>query len=116
MRKKIHQHIYWYSCLGIAFMLPVWGKLIPTIIVIFILNWLLSGDYIKTLPALFSVKSRRNTLLFAGIYILYVIGLLYTSNFSYAWFDLEVKLSLLIFPLVFRLRILDSWIQSGSGL
>ena len=124
MRKKIHQHIYWYSCLGIAFMLPVWGKLIPTIIVIFILNWLISGDYIKTLPALFSVKPRRNTLMFAGIYLLYVIGLLYTSNFTYAWFDLEVKLSLLIFPLVFstadvgfldskRLRLMMLWYVAG---
>jgi len=101
MRKKIHQQIYWYSCLGIAFMLPVWGKLLPTIIVIFILNWLLSGDYLKTVPALFSSKSRRNTLLFASIYLLYVIGLLYTTNFTYAWFDLEVKLSLLIFPVIF---------------
>lgn len=115
MRKKIHQQIYWYSCLGIAFMLPVWGKLIPTIIVIFILNWLLSGDYLKTVPVLFSVKSRRNTLLFSCIYLLYVIGLLYTTDFTYAWFDLEVKLSLLIFPLIFStadVGFLDSkWLR-----
>ncbi len=101
MRKKIHQQIFWYSCLGIAFMLPVWGKLVPTLIVIFILNWLVSGDYLATVPILFSAKNRRNTLLFAGLYLLYLLGLIYTSDFAYARFDLEVKLSLLVFPLIF---------------
>jgi len=101
MRKKIHQQIFWYCCLGIAFMLPVWGKLVPSIIFIFLLNWLISGDYLRTLPILISAKNRRNTLLFAGLYLLYLIGLLYTTDFAYAGFDLEVKLSLLIFPLVF---------------
>jgi len=101
MRKDIHQMIFRYCCLGIAFMLPVWGKLVPSIIALLILNWLVSGVYLKTIPVLFIDKNRRNTLIFAGLYILYIIGLLYTSDFAYAWFDLEVKLSLLIFPLVF---------------
>ncbi|MEI7490439.1 MAG: O-antigen ligase family protein [Bacteroidota bacterium] len=101
MRKRVHQHVFWYCCLGIAFMLPVWGKLVPTIIVILILNWLISGDYIRTIPVLFSEKNRRNTLLFSGLYVFYLLGLLYTSDYAYARFDLEVKLSLLVFPLVF---------------
>ena len=101
MRKRVHQHIFWYCCLGIAFMLAVWGKLVPTIIVILILNWLITGDYTRTVPVLFKEKNRRNTLLFAGLYILYLLGLLYTSDYAYARFDLEVKLSLLVFPLVF---------------
>ncbi|MCX6287005.1 MAG: O-antigen ligase family protein [Bacteroidetes bacterium] len=101
MRKRIHQQIFWYCCLGIAFMLPVWGKLVPSIIVFLILNWLISGDYLRTIPVLFSDKNRRNTLLFAGLYVFYLFGLLYSSNYTYASFDLEVKLSLLIFPLIF---------------
>jgi len=101
MRKRIHQQIFWYGCLAIAFMLPVWGKLVPTLIVIMILNWLVSGEYIRTVPLLFKEKPRRNTLLFAGLYILYAAGLLYTTDFGYAWFDMEVKLSLLIFPIIF---------------
>ena len=101
MRNKIHQQVYLYCCLGIAFMLPVWGKLVPTLIVILILNWLLSGDYIRTIPVLFRDVNRRKILSFATLYVLYLIGLLYTSNFQYAGFDLEVKLSLIIFPLIF---------------
>jgi len=42
-----------------------------------------------------------NTLLFAGLYILYLVGLAYTQNFEYGLFDLEVKMSLFIFPVVF---------------
>lgn len=101
MRNKVHQQVYLYGCLGMAFMLPVWGKLVPTIIVILLLNWIVSGDYIRTVPELFRDTKRRNTLAFALLYFLYLAGLLYTTDFIYAGFDLEVKLSLLIFPLIF---------------
>ena len=101
MRKKIHQWIFWYTCLALAFMLPVWGKLLPTIIVILILNWLVAGEYVHTTSKLLKEKNRRNTLMFGGLYVLYLLGLFYTTDFTYAWFDLEVKLSLLVFPLIF---------------
>ncbi len=43
---------------------------------------------------------RRNNLFFAVLYLLYLLGLLYTDNFDYGLFDIEVKLSLLIFPVL----------------
>lgn len=39
-------------------------------------------------------------LAFAGFYLLYILGLIYSSNLEYAAFDLEVKFSLFVFPVV----------------
>lgn len=43
---------------------------------------------------------RKYILSFAVLYFLYILGLLYSHNFKYAAFDLEVKFSLFIFPAV----------------
>ncbi len=43
---------------------------------------------------------RRYILSFSIIYLLYIIGLIYSKNMDYAAFDLEVKFSLFIFPAV----------------
>jgi O-antigen ligase len=85
----------------VAFFLPVFPKFLPAIIVIIVCNWLLSGIYIKTIPLLFKEKWRFLTISFVSLYVLYLIGMIYSTDYSYGWFDLEVKLSLFIFPVVF---------------
>ena len=59
-------------------------------------------------------KPRLLTISFASIYILYVEGMLYSSEFEYGGFDLEVKLSLLAFPLLFSTSDLSIFTQSRS--
>lgn len=60
--------------------------------------WLFSGDPVK-------LKFRRFlhnkvALAMVAIYLIHLIGLIYTSDFHYAFKDLKVKLPLLILPLV----------------
>ncbi len=43
----------------------------------------------------------KAALVFAGIFLLEIAGLLFTANFAYATRDLRIKLPLLLFPLVF---------------
>ncbi len=43
----------------------------------------------------------KAALVFAGIFLLEVAGLLFTANFAYATQDLRIKLPLLLFPLIF---------------
>ncbi len=100
-RFRIHDQVFWYSSMAIAFFLPVFGRVVPSIIGVMILNWLIDGRFIKNFKLLFREGNRGWTFSFALFYLLYVCGLLYTSNFEYAWFDLEIKLSLFIFPLIF---------------
>ena len=60
--------------------------------------WLFTGDPVKTkLQRFFDNKI---ALAIVAIFLLHVIGLIYTSDFQYAFKDLKVKLPMLILPLV----------------
>jgi O-antigen ligase len=100
-RYRIHDRIFFFTSIAIAFFLPVFWRILPTLIGVMVLNWLIDGRFIRNMLLIFREKQRGLTLGFSSLYLLYVAGLLYTKNFDYAWFDLEVKLSLFIFPLIF---------------
>jgi O-antigen ligase len=122
MRHRVHQEIFFICCLLLAFFLPVFPRLLPVIIIVMMINWLVSGISLKTIPQLFKEKWRLLTLSFASLYVFYLLGMLYSSDYAYGWFDLEVKLSLFIFPLIFAtsdLRIFTHsriWFFFGSFL
>jgi len=68
------------------------------------LNWLLEFNFKEKYRRVRESRARQNTLLFAMLYLLFVIGLLYTNDFKGpggGLFKLEVKFSLLVFPLLF---------------
>lgn len=100
-RHIIHRRIFYYGCIALVFLMPVYGRLLPPIIALMVLNWLIDGRFIKTFPQIFKNRKRWWTFSFALIYIMYLVGLLFSSNLQYGWFDLQIKLSLLIFPLLF---------------
>ncbi len=101
MRNRVHQQIFFISCLLLVFFLPVFPRLLPAVILVMVANWLVSGIYLKTVPQIFTEKWRLFTASFVSIYLLYMVGMLYTTDYDYGWFDLEIKLSLFIFPLIF---------------
>jgi len=75
-------------------------------------NWLISGTYLTTMPKIITEKWRLLTLSFTSLYLLYLIGMLYSTDFAYGWFDLEVKLSLFIFPVIFATSDLSNFDNS----
>lgn len=83
----------YYLFLLLAFIIPLERKLIPPIIILLFVSSLLNGS--------FKFKKKKGILALALLYVTYVVGLIYSTNFKYGLFDLEVKLSLLLFPLVF---------------
>ena len=102
-RNTLHQNIHLISCLCIAFFLPI-ARLVSIFIIILLLNWIIEGD--------FKIKFRRilkskYALLFIAFYLLHIVGLIYTDNKSAGFFDLQVKLSLLIFPLILASKPFD---------
>jgi O-antigen ligase len=101
LRQKMHQKIFYTCCMLLSFSIPIYRKLLPPVILVMVLNWIIEGKYLKTFPLIFREPGRRNTALFSAIYIVYLFGMLYTSDYSFGWFDLEIKFSLLIFPLIF---------------
>jgi O-antigen ligase len=47
------------------------------------------------------IKTNKTAIAFISLFALHLIGLIYTSNFDYAFNDLRIKLPLLAFPIAF---------------
>ncbi len=89
----------YYLFLLLAFIIPLERKLIPPIIILLFVSSLINGSI--------KFKEKKGILALALLYVTYVIGLIYSSNLKYGLFDLEVKLSLLFFPLIFFISKID---------
>lgn len=123
-RLRIHARISVILLCATAFALPVWGRLLPWLIGLFLLNWIISGVYLRTAQLLLRERLRFRTLGFSLVYLAYIAGLIHTRNTAYATEDLVLKLSLLIFPLTFATslfpvpsrtlrKILAGWFLAG---
>jgi O-antigen ligase len=99
-RQKIHNQIFGYCCMALVFFMPIYAKILPSIIFLMVLNWIIEAKF-KKIPAIFSERHRILTFSFAALYVLYLIGMLYSKNMDYGLFDLEIKFSLILFPLIF---------------
>ena len=92
--------LYQFELVLFTFLLPIYRKVIPYVIAVMLITWLFEGDFASKARRIVNDKHRLNTLLFAGLYLFYGIGLLYIENFDYGLFDLEVKMSIFIFPVL----------------
>lgn len=99
-RQEFHTKTYYYLALLIAFCLP-FARLTPAFIALMLLNWIIEGDLKNKLILL---SKNKFALLFIAFYGMHLIGMLYTQNTNSGRFDLEVKFSLLAFPLVLATR------------
>jgi hypothetical protein len=66
--------------------------------VILIATWLADRNVFKKFGEFFRNKP---ALVLTSIYLMHLGGLLYTSDFEYAWLDIRTKVPILILPLVF---------------
>jgi O-antigen ligase len=80
----------------IAFALGCYIYAAPAVIAVFLITWLLEGRLKEKFAA---IKNSKTAWLFSSFYLLHLIGMIYSYNTSFGWFDLEIKLSLFIFPL-----------------
>lgn len=100
-RIGLQKNIFLYLTYAIVFTIPVYGRLLPLLIGLMALNWLIEGRYLKTFRLIFTDRYRLLSFSFSLLYFFYLAGLILTDNFHYAAEDLETKLSILIFPLIF---------------
>jgi len=116
-----------YSFVLLAFLIPLHKAAVPVLIALMLLRWLLAGEFLRIARMLEVSRPRMYLLLFALFYVLHLVGMLGTSNLEAGWFDMEVKLSLIIFPLIFltlpRDTLEEEWgrrvlmaFVAGSGL
>ncbi len=93
-----HKDIYFVGIILLAIGLPLSMFIMSISQFILLGNWLIEGRLKEKL-----LIFRKNTLALsiASVFLLHLLGLLYTSNFNYALDDLRIKLPLFILPLVF---------------
>ncbi|MBI2281003.1 MAG: O-antigen ligase family protein [Bacteroidetes bacterium] len=99
-RIEFHRKSHYFIAILIAFTLP-FGKFTPLFIGLLLINWIVEADF-KTKFNNF-IKNKL-AILFVSLYLIHVLGLIYTNNMASGLFDIQVKLSLLIFPLIFASR------------
>jgi len=95
--KNIHNTIFFISLILIVITLPFSMLANNAAIALLILNWLIEGNFKQKWQKL---KHNRLALLFTGFYFLHVFGLIYTQNLFAGKFDLEIKSSIFIFPVI----------------
>lgn len=100
----IHPNIHFYLTLLVAFFLPV-ARCVPIFIILLVLNWLIEMDFKQKFTRIATTKFG---ILFCLYFLLHVIGLLYTDNMSRGSFDVQVKLSLIAFPLLYASRPIEN--------
>lgn len=81
----------------IGFMLTFYIFATPPCIILFVLVWLMEGDLRRKLAAWIKNKYAW---LFVALYLSYLFGLLYTKNINHGLMDMEIKLSLFLFPII----------------
>lgn len=90
---SVKYKLNYYLLLLLAFLIPLERKLIPPVIILLFVSSLLNGS--------FKFKEKKGILVLILLYVTYAVGLIYSTNLKYGLFDIEVKLSLLLFPLMF---------------
>jgi len=65
--------------------------------IILAINWLLDKRLAEKLKI---IIHRKSILLITIVYLIHVIGLLYSSNLEYGLHDLRIKLPLLALPII----------------
>src|ERR1700741_3449028 len=98
--KKLQQifspdNIFFFGLILLAIGMPVSHFLMSVSQFVLGFAWLISVNYNKKLT---TFANNKAALALCGLYILHVVGLIYTSDFSYALKDLRIKLPLLTLP------------------
>ena len=103
-RSDFHSKCHYILATLVAFSIPL-AKFTPFFIGLLLFNWLVEGDLQEKFKQAFKNKF---AVLFGSFFFIHIVGLLYTSNLDSGLFDIEVKLSLIIFPLVLSSKPLSN--------
>lgn len=90
-----------YTGLILAFCIPLFEKYLPYIIVIWVLTWLSEGNFkSKFERRLGDKRIKYGFILIISFYFLHLFGLIYSNNLDAGLFDVQVKLSILLLPII----------------
>jgi hypothetical protein len=96
-RLQIHQRIYEYTLILIAVSLPLSIFTSSMFQLLLLLNWLVELRFREKWRI---VKSHRGLQFFLLIFALHALGLLWSTDLSFALSDIKIKLPLISFPVI----------------
>lgn len=96
--RELFYHIYYASLLLLAAALPLSMYMMSLSQLIMLSAWFLGGNVINKFKSAFTNKA---VLVLTSVYLLHLLGLLWTSDFDDALKDLRIKLPLLALPVIF---------------
>ncbi len=95
--KKNARSIYFSGLILLAIALPLSKFLTGLASFVIVGAWLVEGNFAEKIKRVWADKA---VILWCGIFLMHLLGLLYTSDFNYAFNDLRIKLPLLFFPII----------------
>lgn len=98
MREKVHSTIYLIGLLTMAFFMPLSIFVTNAAMLMIATNWIVECNFAEKWKR---IKENIGILIFCTLYIVHLIWLANTSDFSYAMNDLRIKLPLLALPVIF---------------
>ena len=84
----------------LVFVMPIHLRFIPVLIALFGILNIVDGFVNKT----FSFSHKKIIITGLLFFFIHLISVFYSDNKAVAWFDIEIKLSLLVFPIIFLFK------------
>jgi len=95
--KEVHNKIYFIGLLLLVASMPLSAFMMSVSQITLFVNWLLELNFKQKFQKIYT---RKSILIFSSIFLIHVLGLIYTTDFQYAYNDLKVKVPLLILPII----------------
>ncbi len=102
LRTRIHRYVFLIGLMGVCIGMPLSNGLNSIAQAVLAINWMLEGNYISKLK---SFIRNKPAIVLCSFYVMHLLGLLYTTNFSYGMEDINKKLPLFLFPFVLSTTI-----------
>ncbi len=96
-RKEIQRNIYIFGLILLAVSLPVSIFFTSVAEILLTANWLAEGRF-KEKYTLF--RQKKSLWFIVSVYVVFLIGMFYTTDYNWGFHDLKIKLPLLVLPLV----------------
>ena len=96
-RNEIHRSVYLGGLILLSVSLPVSNYFMSVALFVLSINWIIEGDFTRKWLTL---NNRKSLLVILSVYLVHVIGLIYSTDYQYAIHDLKIKLPLMVLPLV----------------
>lgn len=109
MKQKIFFNIQYALFLLIALTMPINNFFFPKLFVLLIATWFLEFDFKTKFKLIKENQLVVPLLMFCGFYLLYVIGMFYSTNIKFGTEDLILKAPIFLMPLIAFSQDLSKW-------